>query len=64
MLQFHCVAPSEQSCDLSTDQGERANIEHPSAAGHLEDSVSPSNKLQEDDERFAKSTSFAVCLMT
>ena len=63
MLTFHCVVLSERSCDSSTGQGKRASIELPSAADHLQDNVGPRNKMQEDDERFAKSTSLAVCLM-
>jgi hypothetical protein len=44
MLRFPCVVLSERSCDLLMGQGERASVELPSAVGHLEDTVSPSNK--------------------
>ena len=59
--------PSKQSCDLSTGQGERASVELPIAAGHLQDTVGLGNEINEisgDNERFARSTSLAVCLMT
>ena len=64
MLQFHCVVLSEQSCDSSTGQGERASVELPIAAGHLQDTVGLSNEMLGDDERFTRSTSLAVCFMT
>jgi hypothetical protein len=44
MLQFHCVVLSERSCDSSTGQGERASVERPIAAGHLQDTVGLSNE--------------------
>jgi hypothetical protein len=37
MLQFHGVVISERSCDLLTGQVERASVERPIAAGHLQD---------------------------
>ena len=42
-LRFHCVALSEQSCDSSTGQGERASVELPNETGHLQDTVGTSN---------------------
>ena len=35
-LQFRCVELSERSCGSSTGQGERASIEHPFEADHLQ----------------------------
>jgi hypothetical protein len=64
MPQFHCVVPSKQSCDLLTGQGERASIELPIAAGHLQDTVGLSNEMLGDDKHFARSISLAVCFMT
>jgi hypothetical protein len=40
MLRFHDVVPSKRSCGSSTDQEERASVEHPVAVGHLQDTVS------------------------
>ena len=63
MPQFHCVVLSEQSCDLLKDPEGRASGERPVAAGHLRDSVDPSNEMSENDKRFTWSTSLAVCRM-
>jgi hypothetical protein len=52
MLQFQRVVLSEQSCDLSTGQGERASVEHRVAAGHLQDAVGLSSKMWGNNERF------------
>jgi hypothetical protein len=40
MLQFLYVVPPKRSCGLSTDQEERASVEHPVAVDHLQDTVS------------------------
>jgi hypothetical protein len=57
MLRSHYVVLSEQSCDSSTGQGERANVERPVAAGHLRDTVGLSN------ERWEKTvTNVSFCL--
>jgi hypothetical protein len=64
MLQFHCVLLSKQRCDLSTGQGEKASVELPIAAGHLQDTVGLSDKMLGDDERFTESTSPAACFIT
>ena len=53
MLRFPCVAPSERSCDSWTGQGERASVELPIAAGHLQQAVGLSKEILEDNERFA-----------
>ena len=39
MLRFLYAVLSKQSCDLSTDQGETASIEHPFATDRLQDTV-------------------------
>jgi hypothetical protein len=44
MPRFHYVVLSKQGCDSSTGQGEKASIEHPFAAGHLQDTVSLGNE--------------------
>ena len=44
MLQSHCIVLSEQSCDLSMGQGERASVERPVAAGHLHNTVGFENE--------------------
>ena len=59
MLQFRCVVLSEQSCDSSTGQGERASVERPVAAGHLQNTVSLSNeRLEKYNKRFILFISF------
>jgi hypothetical protein len=63
MLRFHCVELSEQNCDSSTGQEERASIEHCTAAGHLRDTVGLSNetldeKVGKNNKRFIPFTSF------
>jgi hypothetical protein len=40
MLRFHCVALSEQSCDLTMDQGVIANVERRIVTDHLQNTVS------------------------
>ena len=53
MLRFRCVAISEQNCDLSTGQGERAIVELPIAVGHLQDMINLGNKrLEGKTQRF------------
>ena len=53
MLQYHCVALSERSCDSSTGQEERANVESPIAAVRLQHAmIGLSNKILRDDKRF------------
>ena len=47
MLQIREVAFSEQSCDSLTGQEERASIEHPAAAGHLQ-------KYSQSQQRMAR----------
>ena len=42
-LRFVHVVLSKQSFDLPTDQGERASIERPFSAGHLQDTVGLGN---------------------
>jgi hypothetical protein len=74
MLLIHCsrrttpqsryVVLSERSCDSSTGQGERASVELPVGAGHLQDAIGLSNEMLSDDERFTRSTSLAVCFIT
>jgi len=54
MLQFQRVVLSEQSCDLSTGQGERASIERYIAAGHLRDTVQDTVSLS--NERWVNET--------
>jgi hypothetical protein len=49
--QIHGVVLSEQSHDSSKGQGERASVECPIVAGHLQDTVNLSNKLLGGDER-------------
>ena len=44
MREFHGVGLSERCCDLLTGQGERASVELPVAAGHLQDTVSLCNE--------------------
>jgi hypothetical protein len=44
MLRSQAVVLSEQSCDSSTGQGERASVERPVGAGHLQDAVCLSNE--------------------
>ena len=44
---------SGQSHDLPTGQGEKASGGCPIAAGHLQDTINPKNKLLGGDERFA-----------
>ena len=58
MLQFQCVVPSEQNCDLSTGQGERASFQHPVAVGHLKNTVGLGNKGEGDNKRFILFISF------
>ena len=50
MLQFQYVALSGRNFGSSTGQGGRASVEHPIAAGHLQDTLSLSN------ERWGKTT--------
>ena len=52
MLQFHCVAPSEQSSDSLMGRGERATVEHPVAADHLGDTVGLYSKKQRQQQTF------------
>jgi hypothetical protein len=52
MLRFHCVVLSEQSCDSSTGQGEKASAERPVAAGHLQDTISPLRFNKEKQQTF------------
>ena len=59
MLQFHYVVLSERSCDSSTGQGERASVERPVAAGHLQDTVGLSNeRWEKNNKRFILFISF------
>jgi hypothetical protein len=58
MLRFPCVEPSERSCDSSTGQGERASVERPVLAGHLQNAVGLGRKVAENDERFILFISF------
>ena len=65
ILQSHCDELSERRCDSSMGQGERASVEFPVAAGHLQDMIGLNNEMLEgDDKRFTRSTSLAVCFMT
>ena len=53
MLQCHCVALSERSCDSSTGQEERASVESPIAAVRLQHAmIGLSNKILRNDQRF------------
>jgi hypothetical protein len=45
--QSHCIVLSEQICDSSTGQGERAIVERPVATDHLQDTVGLSNEWRE-----------------
>ena len=49
MLQFHCVELFGQSCDSLMDQGERASVEHPVVAVHLQDTIGPGNKRRKNN---------------
>ena len=59
MLQFHCIVLSEQSCGSSMGQGQKASVERPIAAGHLQDIVSLISKMLGDNERFTLTTSLS-----
>ena len=50
ILQSHYVELSEQSFDSSTGQGERASVELPIAAGHLQVAVGLGNEMLECHE--------------
>ena len=52
MLQFQRVELFVQSCDSSTDQGERASVESCIAIGHLQNTIGLKNKMLGDNERF------------
>jgi hypothetical protein len=45
-------------------QGGRASVERCIVAGHLQNTVSLSNEMLGDDERFTRSISLAVCFMS
>ena len=47
MLRFLYVAISKQSFDSSTDQGERASVERPFAAGRLQNTIGLGNQREE-----------------
>ncbi len=53
MLQFLHVVISKQSYDSSTDQGETASVERPSAVGHLQNTFGLGNENGgRNNERF------------
>jgi hypothetical protein len=57
--QFRCVVLSEQSCDSLMDPVGRANLEHPSAADHLQDIIGLcSNRVKNKNKRFILFISF------
>jgi hypothetical protein len=61
ILRFHYVVLSEQRCGSPMDQGERASVEFPVAAGHLQDTISPPNLNGENNnERFILLISFKI----
>ena len=45
MLQSHYVVLSERNCNLLTGQGEKASVELPAGAGHLQDTVGLSKEM-------------------
>ena len=47
MLRFLYIVLSKRSFDLSTDQGETANVEDRFVAGHLQNTVSLGNERGE-----------------
>ena len=55
MLQFLYVLSSKRSYDSSTDQGEIANVERHSAAGHLQNAVGLG------DKRWGGTTNVSFC---
>ncbi len=61
MPRFLYVAPSEQSFDSSTGQAERASVEPPIAAVHLQVIVGLGNEMwRGNNERFVLFISFNV----
>ena len=46
MLRFLYVVLSKRSYDSSTDQGEKANVERPFAAGHLQNTIGLGNERE------------------
>jgi hypothetical protein len=43
MLRSHYVSLPKQNCGSSTGQGERASVERPFVAGHLQDTIDIGN---------------------
>ena len=60
MLRFLYVVLSKRSFDSSTDQGERASVEHPFAARHLQNTIGLGNEKwwERNNKRFILFVSF------
>jgi len=48
MPRFHYVVLLKRGCDFPKRQGERASVEHPFAAGRLQDTVSHGKERWEE----------------
>ena len=58
MLRFLYIVNSKRSYDSSTDPGETASVEHPLAAGHLQNTVGLCDERGRNNKRFILFISF------